>query len=214
MAVIRALTLLVALGIPVASADAQSMMVGGAIQDNLQRFDGDASLNRLDGNSPGWMILGGARFGHWVVRGEASRDSTIRNTQSITLTVRESPATIHSELSHDMREIAALSGYAIDAGRRCEVTGLGGVSFVTVHRAFTSDAAEQVLIPPSTIPTTTVTTTLTDRFTVWTAEADVSIRLTPNIHAIGGVRFQPISLSDDLSGQSFRTLAGLAWQFK
>jgi hypothetical protein len=36
----------------------------------------------------------------------------------------------------------------------------------------------------------------------------------PHLKAIGGVRFQPISLSDDLSGKSFRTLAGLVWQFK
>jgi hypothetical protein len=214
MAVIRGLALLVALGIPVASAHAQSVTVGAAVHDNLQRFDGDASLNRLDGDSLGWTILGGARFGHWVARGEASHDSTIRNTQSITLTVRGNPATIHSELSHDMREIAALGGYALDFGRRFAVAGFGGVSVVTVHRAFTSDAAEQVLIPPSTIPTTPVTTTIVDRFTAWTAEADVSIRVTRHIQAIGGVRLQPISLSDDLSGRSFRTLAGLMWQFK
>lgn len=214
MAVMRAVMLLAALGIPAVSADAQSVTVGGAAQESVQRFDGDASLNRLDGDSLGWMVLGGARFGHWVARGEASRDSAIQNTESITLTVRGSPATIHSGLSHDMREIAALGGYSHDFSRRIEVIGLGGVSFVTVRRAFTSDAAEQVLIPPSTIPTAAVTTTIVDRFTAWTAEADVSIRLTPHIHAIGGVRLQPISLSDDLSGRSVRTLAGLVWQFK
>ena len=214
MAAIRALALLVALGTPVASARAQSIMVGGAVHNDLQRFEGDATLNRLDGHSVGWMIFGGARFGHFVARGETSRDSTIRNTQSITLTVRGNPATIHSELSHDMRESAALGGYAVDIGGRFEVTGLGGVSFVTVHRAFTSDAAEQVLLPPSTIPTTSVTTGIVDRFTAWTAEADLSIRLSPHLRAIGGVRFQPISLSDDLSGRSFRTLAGMVWQFK
>jgi len=214
MAIIRALALLVALGTPVASARAQSVMVGGAVHGDFQRFDGDATLNRLDGNSVGWMIVGGARFGHFVARGETSGDSTIRNTQSITLTVRGKPATIQSELSHDMRESAALGGYAIDVGGRFEVTGLGGVSFVTVNRAFTSDAAEQVLIPPSTIPTTSVTTRIVDRFTAWTAEADLSLRLSPHLQAIGGVRFQPISLSDDLSGRSFRTLAGMVWQFK
>jgi hypothetical protein len=160
------------------------------------------------------MIFGGARFGHWVARGETSGDSTIRNAQSITLTVRGNPATIHSELSHDLRETAALGGYALDIGRRFEVTGLGGVSIVTVHRAFTSDAADQVLIPPSTVPTTAVTTRIEDRFTAWTVEADLSLRLSPHIQAIGGVRFQPISLSDDLSGRSVRTLAGLVWQFK
>jgi hypothetical protein len=214
MAVIRALALLVALGTSVASAHAQSVMVGGAVHDDLQRFAGDATLNRLNGDSLGWMIFGGARFGHWVARGETSRDSTIRNAQSITLTVRENPATIHSELSHDLRETAVLGGYAQDIGGRFAVTGLGGISVVTVQRAFTSDAADQVLIPPSTIPATAVTTRIEDRFTTWTVEADLSIRLSAHIHAIGGVRFQPISLSDDLSGRSVRTLAGLVWQFK
>jgi hypothetical protein len=214
MAAIRALALLVALGTPVVSARAQTVMVGGAVHDDLQRFEGDATLNRLDGDSLGWTIFGGARFGRFVARGETSGDSSIRNTQSITLTVRGNPATIHSELSHDVRETAALGGYALDVGGRFEVTGLGGVSFVTVRRAFTSDAAEQVLIPPSTIPTTGVTTRIVDSFAAWTAGADLSIRLSPHLRAIGGVRFQPISLSDDLSGRSFRTLAGMAWQFK
>jgi hypothetical protein len=214
MAVIRALALLVALGTSVAPARAQSVMVGGAVHDDVQRFEGDATLNRLDGDSLGWMIFGGARFGHLVARGETSRDSTIRNLQSITLTVRGNPATVHSELSHDMRQSAALGGYALNVGRRFEVTGLGGVSFVTVRRTFTSDAAEQVLIPPSTIPTTSVTTGIVDRFTSWTAGVDLSIRLSPHLQAIGGVRLQPISLSDDLSGRSFRTLAGMVWQFK
>jgi len=120
MAAIRALALLVALGTPVASARAQSVMVGGAVHDDLQRFEGEAALNRLDGDSIGWMIFGGARFGHFVARGETSRDSTIRNTQSITLTIRGNPATIQSELSHDMQESAALGGYAVDIAGRFE----------------------------------------------------------------------------------------------
>ena len=110
----RTLALLIALGIPVASADAQTLAVGGAIQRNIQRFDGDASLNRLDGESIGWLIIGGARIGRWVVRGEGSRDATIRNVQRTTLTLSGRPITIESELSHDMREIAALGGYARD----------------------------------------------------------------------------------------------------
>ena len=155
----RALALLIALGIPVASAEAQTLAVGGAIQQNIQRFDGDASLNRLDGESIGWLIIGGGRIGHWVVRGEGSRDATIRNVQSTALILSGRPITIQSELSHDMREVAALGGYARDFTSRFGVTLLGGVSAVTVHRAFTTDAGQLVLIPPSTIPTTAVTTT-------------------------------------------------------
>jgi hypothetical protein len=212
MAVKWVLALLVALGIPVASADAQSLSIGGAVHENFQRFEGDPSLNRLDGDSVGWMLFGGARFGRWVARGEGSWDSTIRNAQSITLTVRGSPVTIHSELSHRLREVAALGGYAYDVTHRFEVTVVGGVSFVTVHRAFTTDAGEQVLIPPSTVPTTTVTTTFTDRFATWTAGADIDVGLTRHLDGSSGVRFVPLSISNDLSGRSIRITAGLAWR--
>jgi hypothetical protein len=214
MMMTRALALLIALGIPVASAEAQTLAVGGAIQRNIQRFDGDASLNRLDGESIGWMIIGGGRIGHWVVRGEGSRDATIRTVQSTALTLSGRPITIQSELSHDMRDVAALGGYARDFTSRFAVTFLGGVSAVTIHRAFTTDAGQLVLIPPSTIPTTGVTTTYTDRFRVWTAEANIAVRGTGHIEVIGGIRVQPISLTDDLNGRSVRTFGGILWRLK
>jgi hypothetical protein len=214
MMITRALAVFIALSIPVASAEAQSLVVGGAIQQNSQRFDGDASLNRLDGASPGWVIVTGARLGHWVLRGEGSRDRTIRDADSTTLTVNARPVTIQSELSHDMREVAALGGYARDFSARFAVTLIGGVSAVTVHRAFTTNAGQLILIPPSTVPTTSVTTTYVDRFVVWTVEADVVVRATRHLGVIGGIRAQPISLSDDLSGRSIRTFAGLVWRLK
>jgi hypothetical protein len=210
----RALALLIALGIPVASADAQTFAVGGAIQENIQRFDGDASLNRLDGSSIGWLIIGGARIGHWVVRGEASRDATIRNVQSTPLILNGRPITVQSELSHDMRDVAALAGYARDVTSRLAVTFLGGASAVTVHRAFTTNAGQLVLIPPSTIPTAAVTTTFVDRFAVWTAEADVAVRATGHLGVFGALRVQPISLTNDLNGRSVRTLGGILWRLK
>ena len=210
----RALPLFVALGLSAASARGQSLAIGGAIQHDIQRFEGDASLNRLDGESPGWMIVGGARIHRWVIRGEGSRDATIRNTQSLTLTVNGRPTTIDSELSHDSHEIAVLGGYARDAGRRFEVAFLGGASAVTVHRAFTTDAGALVLIPPSTVPSAGVTTTFVDRFVVWTVEANAVVHAHRRIGIFGGVRIQPISLADDLSGRSLRTFAGIVWQLK
>jgi hypothetical protein len=209
----HALVLLVALGLS-ASAYGQSLTVGGAIQHDIQRFEGDASLNRLDGETLGWMIVGSARIHRWVIRGEGSRDATIRSIQSLTLTVNGRPTTINSELSHDLCEIAVLGGYARDLGSRVEVAFLGGISAVTVHRAFTTDAGQLVLIPPSTVPPAAVTTTLVDRFTVWTAEANAVVHATRHVGIIGGVRLQPISLADDLSGRSVRTFAGMVWQFK
>ena len=210
----RTLAIVVALSIPVISAEAQTLVVGGAIHENIQRFDGDPSLNRLDGASPGWMIVGGARLGRWVVRGEGSRDRPVRNVEMTTLTVNARPVTIRSELSHDMREVAALGGYARDVTNRFEVTLLGGASRVTVHRAFTTDAGQLILIPPSTVPTASVTTTFVDRFVVWTVEADAVGRMTDRIGVIGGIRVQPISLADGLSGRSIRTFVGVLWRLK
>src|SRR5262245_27063184 len=105
MTIPRALAFLLALGISVAPLRAQSLAIGGAIQQNIQRFEGDASLNRLDGASPGWVIFGGARIGRLVVHAESSRDRTIRSVDTATLTVNARPVTIRSELSHDMREV-------------------------------------------------------------------------------------------------------------
>jgi len=209
----RALILLAALGVPVAPAYGQSVTLGGAIHYDVQRFAGDASLNRLDGESLGWMLVGGARIDHWLIRGEGSRGETIRNRQTLMLTVNERPTTITSELSHDMREISVLGGYTHDVGGRLEAAILGGLSAVTVHRTFTTDAGQLIIIPPSTVPATAVTTTFVDRFKAWTAEADVVVHATRHIGVLGGVRVQPISLADDLSGRSVRTFAGLVWQF-
>jgi hypothetical protein len=210
----RALVLLLALGLSAVPVYGQSLTVGGAIHRDIQRFEGDTSLNRLDGEALGWMIVGGARIHRWLIRGEGSRDATIRNIQSLTLTVNGRPTTINSELSHDLREIAVLGGYARDVGMRFEVAFLGGVSDVTVHRAFTTDAEQLVLIPPSTVPPAAVTTTFVDRFTVWTAEANAVVHATRRVGIIGGVRVQPISLANDLSGRSLRAFVGMVWQLK
>ena len=215
MAVTRAMTLLfVALGISGGSAHAQSLAVGAAIHQTVQRFDGDPSLNRLDGESLGWTLAGSARFGHVAIRGEGSRDATIHNDQNTTLTVNARPVTIQSELSHDMHEVAVLGGYAVDLNKRFEIAALCGVSAVTVHRAFTTNAGQLVLIPPSTVPSGAVTTTFVDRFTVWTVQADAVFHASRRFGVTGGLRIQPISLADDLSGRFFRPFAGIVWQLK
>ena len=205
--------LLVVLSLSAVSLEAQSLTVGGAIQQNMQRFDEDLSPNRLDGNSFGGMLMGGARLGPLVVRGEASRDWGIRDVQSTTLTLNGRATTIHSELTHDMREVAALAGLAGNLGR-VEMSVLGGVSSVWVHRSFSTDAGQFVLIPPSTVPIAPTTTTLVDRFATWTAEVDVAVYVTPRLGVIGGVRGQPILLSEDLSGRNVRPFAGAVWRFK
>jgi hypothetical protein len=208
------MAMLIVLGISGGSAEAQSFVVGAAIHQTVQRFDGDPSLNRLDGASLGWTIAGGARVGSWVIRGEGSRDGTIRNDQSTTLTLTGRPVTIQSQLSHDLHEVAVLGGYAHDFTDRFEISALGGLSAVTVHRSFTTNAGQTVLIPPSSVPTGAVTTTLVDRFTVWTLDADVVVHANRHVGVMAGLRAQPISLADDLSGRFVRPYAGVIWRFK
>src|SRR5262245_39286465 len=208
-----ALILLIALSLSAVSSEAQSLTVGGAIQQNMQRFDGELSPSRLDGNSFGGMLMGGARLGPLVVRGEASRDWGVRDVQSTTLTLNGVATTIHSELTHDTREVAALAGLAGNLGR-VEMSVLGGMSSVWVRRSFSTDAGQFVLISPSAVPIAPVTTTLVDRFATWTAEAAVAVYVSPRLGVIGGVRGQPITLSADLSGRNIRPFAGAVWRFK
>ena len=59
-----------------------------------------------------------------------------------------------------------------------------------------------------------MTTTSVDRFTVWTAEADIAVRATGHVEVIGGIRVQPISLNDDLHGRSVQTFGGILWRLK
>jgi hypothetical protein len=198
----------------IAPAAAQTVTVGAGVHQNIQRFDGDPALNRLDGQSRGWSVLGGTRLGHWVIRAEASRDATIRHADATSLLVGTRPVTIHSELSHDMRDVAVLGGYAVDLTRRAEVTILGGATTVSVHRAFTTDAGQQVLIPPSTVPPAAVTTTLDDRFATWTIEGDGLVRVSSRLGVIGGVRVHRISLSEDISGLSVRPFVGGVWRLR
>jgi hypothetical protein len=198
----------------IAPAVAQSVTVGAGIHQNIQRFAGDPSLNRLDGQSRGWNVLGGTRLGHWVIRAEASRDATVRNADTTSLLVGTQPVTVHSELSHDMRDVAVLGGYATDLVRRVEVTILGGASTVGVHRAFTTDAGQQVLVPPSTVPPAAVTTTFDDRFTTWTVEGNGLIRVSARLGVIGGVRVHRISLREDITGVSVRPFIGGVWRLR
>jgi hypothetical protein len=211
---VRRLTVvLIALGgLRTAPVFAQSVTLGGEVAANMQWFSGDPSLNRLNGTTAGWTVLGGVRLGRLVVRAEGSREGTIRDVQTTSVFVNGRSVSIRSELAHDMDAISALGGYARNLTARVELTLVGGVSFITVHRSFVTDAGELLLISPSTIPPTPTTTTLVDRFAAWSIGADVFVRATRHIGMIAGVRTEPLTLRSDLSGQSLRVLAGAAWR--
>ncbi len=210
----RALPIALVLLIRIAPAAAQTVTVGAGVHQNVQRFDGDPSLDRLDGQSRGWSVLGGTRIGRWVIRAEVSRDATIRNAEATSLLVGTRPVTVHSELSHDMRDLAVLGGYGTDLSRRVEVTFLAGASTVSVHRTFTTDAGQQVLVPPSTVPPAAVTTTFDDRFTTWTVESDGLVRVSSRLGVIGGVRVHRIRLTQDITGLSVRPFVAGVWRLR
>jgi hypothetical protein len=191
---------------------AQSTMVGGGVDTSLQWFTGDSSLNRLNGSTAGWTVLGGARLGRFIIRAEGTREGTIRDLQITNVFVNGRSVSVRSELAHDMDAVSAFGGYARNLTARVELTLMGGVSFITVHRTFTTDAGEVILIAPSNIPSTATTTTLIDRFAAWSVGADVFVGATRHVGLIAGVRTEPLKLRLDLSGQSLRVLAGAAWR--
>jgi hypothetical protein len=107
-----------------------------------------------------------------------------------------------------------LAGYSRDLNARVQLNIVGGVSRVTVHRTFTTDAGELILVSPSTIPSSTSTTPLVDRFVAWSVGADVLVRAGHHFGMMAGVRTEPLRLRSDLSGQSLRALAGVMWQLQ
>jgi hypothetical protein len=202
---------LVAVALPV---HAQSIAFGGGVQRSLQRFDGDPSLNRLDGASSGWWVSGRVRAGHWLARGEFFRDSTIREVDATTLFVGTRTVTVHSELAHDLSAAAALGGYAVDVTRRLELAALGGPSWITIQRTFTTDAARQILVSPSPVPTTAIATTLNDRFLAWAVEGVGGVRLNARVGLTGGLRLERLRLNEDITGWDFAPFVGAAWRVK
>ena len=202
---------LVAIALPV---HAQAIAFEGGVQRSLQRFDGDPSLNRLDGDSSGWLVSGRVRAGHWLVRGEFFRDSTIRDVDATTLFVGTRTVTVHSELAHDLSAATALGGYAVDVTRRLELAALGGPSWITIQRTFTTDAAQQILVSPSSVPTTALATTLNDRFLTWAIEGVGVVRLKARVGLTGGLRLERLRLNEDIRGWDVAPFLGAAWRVK
>jgi hypothetical protein len=194
------------------AVSAQSLLAGGAIQYDFQRFSGDPTLNRLDGSARGWTVFGGGDVGHLALRIEGSWTDTIENIQETNLNVDGQPLSIHSSLAHNLRSVAVMAGFTHAASSRVRLAYLAGGSFTTVQRTFVTDAAQLVLVSPSTPVSSSSTSTLIDRFTVFSAGADVYVRAVPHLDVVAGIRAQPLKLQSDLSGDSVRVLFGLSWR--
>ena len=214
MGAVRVLTvLLLTIGF-VSDAGGQSISVGAAMHASFHRFDSNSAFERLDGAAPGLTVFGVARFGNWLIQGAWFREGTIRNGEQISLTVNDRPTIIYSEMVHDLRGLAILGGRNWDVTRRLQLALAFGVSIATVDRSFVSDAGERVLFPPSTVPTTPVVTTYTDRFSAPTIEGGMTVRFSDRVGLVAGAGAQPIRLRQDISGRSVRTFGGVVWRLK
>ncbi len=202
----------VALSGAAGAASAQSVLAGGAVQYDFQRFTGDPTLNLLDGSARGWTVFGGGDVGHVALRIEGSWTDTIEKVQVTNLDVEGLPITVHSSLAHDLRSVGVLAGYTHAASSRVRMAYLAGASFTTVERTFMTDAAELLLVSASMAVPSSSTSTLNDRFTVLSVGADVYVRAVPHMDVVAGIRVQPLRLQSDLSGYSIRVLGGLSWR--
>jgi hypothetical protein len=71
-----------------------------------------------------------------------------------------------------------------------------------------------LLVNPSAVPPAPTTTTLEDRFAAASVGADVFVRASRRISLMAGVRTEPLTLENDLSGRSVRLLAGVVWRWR
>ena len=204
-------TLLILVAAEVAPGYAQTIIAGGAIEVGVERFHADPAPNRLDGSAIGWALVGGVRFGPVVGRVEAWRDAVIEHVDATSLVVNGRTVTVQSALAHDAHAVGALGGYVHDVSSRVQVAGVGGLSYVTFSRTFTTNAGQLILVGPPTVPVGPTTTRRVDRFAAWTIGADVTFRTSDRMRLLAGARSEPLRMTLDISGRSVRLLAGAVW---
>jgi hypothetical protein len=191
---------------------AQRVVVGGALQRDMQRFPRDGVPNRLDGATVGWTLEVVARpWRRLVVVAERSDAGTIEDVNVLMLDVNGRPATITSTLAHHTRAWLTLAGFGHGLTRRVRVAWLAGAAFTNVRRQFRSDAADVVLVSPSDPGGTAPP--IVDRFITLAGGVDVHVRIGERLQVVSGFRAQPIRLSPDLDGWSARIFAGAGWGF-
>jgi hypothetical protein len=195
-------------------AAAGQTVAAAAIEHDVQRFSGAPALNRLDGSANGWTVIGGIEAGRRVaVRADVTRGGTIASTQTIALDVDGRAVAVRSRLAHRITAIGIYGGYTQTFGDRWALAYLGGVSFTSVRREFTTDASQLLLVPPSTTSSTPAGQTIVDRGAGIAAGADALVRIRGPLTAIVGVRVQRIDLDPDLTGVAIRPFAGAGLAF-
>lgn len=188
------------------------LWVGGAVQQDVQRFAEDVVPNRLDGSAIGWRLGAEALvWRHVALAAEWSDAGTIEDSRITTLDVNGRTVTIASTFVHRTRALAAFGGFGHPLTTRMRVAYLLGVAFTNVRREFTSDAARTVLVAPS--DPSAVSPAVVDRFPALAGGVDALVRVAYGVHLSAGVRAQRIRLEPDLRGWSVKTFIGAGWAF-
>ncbi len=194
-------------------AVAQTVVVSGAGQYDVQRFPEDEVPNRLDGEAMGWSVGATVRMlTHLVLAAEWSDAGTIDDVRTTPLNVDGRTISISSTFRHDTTTLSTLAGFRHTLSSRVGMTYLGGVAFTRVRREFLSNAPGLVLVTPSDLATSGGSERA-DRFQALTGGVDAMVRITRRVYAVTGVRAQKVRLLPDISGWSFRTLVGAGWAF-
>jgi hypothetical protein len=194
-------------------AVAQTVVVSGAVQRDVQRFPESDVPNRLDGAATGWSVGATVRMlTHLVVAAEWSGAGTIDHVRTTPLDVDGRTIAISSTFRHATTSVTALAGFRHSLSSRVGLAYLGGVAFTHVRREFLTNAPGLVLVTPSD-RTTPGRSDRIDRFPALTGGVDAVVRISRRVYAVTGVRAQEIRLLPDISGWSVRLLAGAGWAF-
>lgn len=192
---------------------AQTLVVGGAVQRDVQRFSEDVVPNRLDGAASGWTALAAIfPIRHVAVALEWSDAGTIRDVRATALDIDGRAVTITSTFAHQTRALLALAGYTHGVSSRGRLSYLVGAAVTRVRRTFNSDAPAAVLVRPSD-RSVSASSAVSDRFTTIAGGVDAFVRIAGDVHLVAGTRAEKLALSPDLSGWSVRTMVGAGWAF-
>src|SRR5262245_7866200 len=123
-----------------AAADAQNLILSGAVQRDIQRFREDDVPTRLDGSATGWLVGAAAPLPWRVLAAVEWTDAgTIEDVRTTTLDINGRPISIMSTFRHRTKTVAALGGYS-HVLSRVRLAYLAGVAFTEVERVFRSNA--------------------------------------------------------------------------
>jgi hypothetical protein len=196
-----------------APASAQTV-AGAALERDVHRFSGDPDLNRLNGGAAGWLITAGVQPArHLVLHVEMSSSGTIADAGSVTVDLDGRSVTVTSTVSHRLRAVLALAGYSQQVTTRVRVAYLAGVAFSRAERTFTTNAADAILVSPSTPDPAGGRVRMTDDFVGVAAGANLLARTRGPLALVAGIRVQSLRLESDLSGFGIRPFGGVAWVF-